>query len=104
MAHRSPGCGAGAQATKPLAPFRGGGCPTLPIDTKGEVRKEGQEWGDSGPVEEVKVPRVLPPLTGLPAVDQHGPLFGMEVLRVVHLLPSAYHPCSQSLEPQAVIQ
>lgn len=83
-AHPSPGPGAGAHATEALGSFWSRGCPTLPMDTKGEVRMEEQGWGDSGPVEEVKAPQVLPALTGLPAVGQHGPLLGIEGSRVLH--------------------
>lgn len=93
MTHPSPGHGAGAQDTEALGSFWSKGCPTLPMDTKGEVRMEGQGWGDSGSIE-VKVLRILPPLTRLPAVGQHGPLFWIEVLRVVRLLPSPYYPWS----------
>lgn len=45
-----------AQATKDLGSFGGRGCPTLPMATKEEVRMKGQGRGDSGPVEEMKVP------------------------------------------------
>lgn len=41
--------------------------------TKGEVRVKRQGLGDSGPVEEMKLPQGLPPLTSLSTVGQHGP-------------------------------